>query len=308
MGEAWGIAGDRRMADNQLIEADLADAIQRHALSLQFQPQFDLQTGAGCGVEALARWTLASGKSVAPCVFIPIAERTGMIHPLGAWVLERACAAARSSCTRGAHPLTLSVNVSALQVNQDFDSIIRECVKNTGFPVKQLELEVTESALIKDMELTIECLNRWKELGVQIALDDFGSGHSSFNYLSRLPVDRLKVDQSLVHRIAVDRKSAIVLRSILELGAELAIDVLAEGVETEQQLQMLTDLGCPRAQGYLLGRPMPALQAQLTLRKPWGNRPTATSSSKAPGSCRRRCGVAAGSGSLKMERYSEGTA
>lgn len=288
MGEAWRFAGDRWMADSQLIEADLADAIQRHALSLQFQPQFDLQTGAGCGVEALVRWTLASGKTIAPSIFIPIAERTGMIHALGAWVLERACAAACNSCARGAHPLTLSVNVSALQVSEEFDSVIRECIKNTRFPAKQLELEITESALIEDMELTIECLNRWKELGVQIALDDFGTGHSSFNYLSRLPVDRLKVDQSLVHRLAVDKKSAIVLRSILELGVELGIDVLAEGVETELQLQMLTDLGCPRAQGYLLGRPMPATQAQVTLRKPWGNRPTPVLRDKriAVGECR----------------------
>src|SRR5580692_9095763 len=160
-------------ANGQLIEADLADAIQRRALSLKFQPQFDLRTGAGFGVEALARWTLASGKSVAPSVFIPIAERTGMIHALGAWVLEAACAAVCGCSARGAQLLTLSVNVSALQVNKDFCAVIRECIRHTGLPAKQLELEVTESALIGDTALTIECLNQWKELGVQIALDDF---------------------------------------------------------------------------------------------------------------------------------------
>jgi EAL domain-containing protein (putative c-di-GMP-specific phosphodiesterase class I) len=266
--------GQHWAANGQLIEADLAAAIQRHALSLKFQPQFDLRTGAGVGVEALARWTLPGGKSVAPSVFIPIAERTGMIHALGAWVLEAACAAVYACSAPGAQLLTLSVNVSALQVNKGFCSVIRECMRHTGFPAKQLELEITESALIGDTELTIECLEQWKELGVQIALDDFGSGYSSLNYLGRLPVDRLKVDQSLVHRMSVDKRSAIVLRSILSLGAELGIDVLAEGVETEQQLQMLTDLGCPRAQGYLLGHPMPARQAQITLSKPWGDRPS----------------------------------
>jgi EAL domain-containing protein (putative c-di-GMP-specific phosphodiesterase class I) len=265
--------GQRWAADSRSIEADLADAIQRHALSLRFQPQFDLRTGAGFGLEALARWTLAGGKSIAPSAFIPIAERTGMIHALGAWVLEAACAEVHGCSARGAQLQTLSVNVSALQVNKNFGSVIQECIKHTGFPAKQLELEITESALIGDIGLTIECLKQWKELGVQIALDDFGTGYSNLNYLGRLPVDRLKVDQSLVQRAPGDRKSAIVLRSILELCADLGIDVLAEGVETEQQLQMLTDLGCPRAQGYLLGRPMPARQAQVTLRKPWGNRP-----------------------------------
>jgi EAL domain-containing protein (putative c-di-GMP-specific phosphodiesterase class I) len=278
MGAARRIAFDTdcgapRAPNSQLIEADLADAIQRHALSVKFQPQFDLGSGTGFGVEALARWTLASGESIPPSVFIPIAERTGMIHALGAWVLEGACAAAYSSCARGAHPLVLSVNVSALQVNKDFYSVIRDCLNHTGFPAKQLEVEITESALIRDTELTIECLKQWKDLGIHIALDDFGTGYSSLSYLTRLPVDRLKVDQSLVQRMPADKKSAIVVRSILELAAELGIDVIAEGVETEQQLQMLIDLGCPRAQGYLLGRPMSAREAQVTLRKPWGNRP-----------------------------------
>jgi EAL domain-containing protein (putative c-di-GMP-specific phosphodiesterase class I) len=293
MGEPWRIAfntqyGEQSAAQAHLIGKALADAVQRHALSLQFQPQFDLRTGTGFGVEALARWTRSSGKSIMPSVFIPIAERTGIIHALGAWVLEAACAAVCGWRARGGQLLTLSVNVSALQVNKDFCSVIQDCVKHTGFPAKQLELEITESALVGDTELTIECLKQWKELGVQVALDDFGTGYSSFNYLSRLPVDRLKVDQSLVQRLPGDKKSAIVMRSIVALGAELGIDVVAEGVETEQQLQMLTDLGCPRAQGYLLGRPMPARQAQVTLRKPWGNRPAPVVRDKriAVGECR----------------------
>jgi EAL domain-containing protein (putative c-di-GMP-specific phosphodiesterase class I) len=123
------------------------------------------------------------------------------------------------------------------------------------------------------MGLTIEYLKQWKALGVRIAVDDFGSGYSNLNYLSRLPIDRLKLDQSLICQMTTNKKGAIVMRSMVSLGEELGLDVIAEGVETEQELRMLTDMGCPRAQGYLLGRPMPAKQAQVALQRPWGNRP-----------------------------------
>jgi EAL domain-containing protein (putative c-di-GMP-specific phosphodiesterase class I)/PAS domain-containing protein len=255
------------------LEMELADALQRHALSVQYQPQYDLKTGHGCGVEALARWVLSSGEIISPSVFIPVAERTGMIQDLGAWVLQSACEAAAEWCGRP-HPLaTLSVNVSALQIDRNFCSVIERNLKHYGFPAKQLELEITESALIANTDLAIEYLQEWKRLGVRIAVDDFGTGYSSLSYLSRLPVDRLKLDQSLVHMMTQSSKSVAVMRSIVSLGAELGIDVIAEGVETEQQFQMLTDLGCPSVQGYLLGRPMPAHQAQVVLRKTWGNRP-----------------------------------
>jgi EAL domain-containing protein (putative c-di-GMP-specific phosphodiesterase class I) len=164
------------------------------------------------------------------------------------------------------------VNVSALQIDEAFCAVVERTLKESGFPAKQLELEITESALLANTEATIDHLKEWKKLGVQIAVDDFGTGYSSLSYLSRLPVDRLKVDQSLVHMMTRDSKSAAVMRSIVSLGAELGIDVIAEGVETEQQFHMLVDLGCPRVQGYLLARPMPAHQAQVTLRKTWGNR------------------------------------
>ena len=250
----------------------LGDAMRRRALSLQFQPQFDLATGEGCGLEALARWKLASGASIAPSLFIPIAERTGMIHALGESVLQSACEAVQSCCSPGEALPTLSVNVSAVQINRDFASVIQAILERSGFPANKLVMEITESALMVETALTIAYLGEWKDLGVQIALDDFGTGYSSLTYLSNLPVDRLKVDQSLVQRIATDRKSAIVMRSILALGADLGLVVIAEGIETEQQLQMLMELGCPQAQGYLLGKPMSARQALITLERPWGNR------------------------------------
>ena len=260
--------------EHSRLDGSLSEALQRHALRIQFQPQFELHTGRGCGVEALARWTLSTGQIIAPSVFIPFAERAGMIHALGAWVLKSACETAYEWCGRDAQRTTLSVNVSALQINEEFCAVIRDTLKNSGFPAKHLELEITESALIGHADRTIECLNQWKQLGVQIAVDDFGTGYSSLNYLSRLPVDRLKLDQSLIQRMTVDAKSATVTRSIISLGAELGIGVIAEGVETEQQLRMLEDLGCPQVQGYLLGRPMPPKQAQVVLRKAWGNRPS----------------------------------
>jgi EAL domain-containing protein (putative c-di-GMP-specific phosphodiesterase class I) len=254
------------------IGAKLNDAVKRRALNVMYQPQFDLKTGRGCGIEALARWTLSSGDVIAPSVFIPIAEREGIIHALGAWMLKSACDTAYDWCGRDAQRTTLSVNVSALQIDEAFCSVIAKTLERSRFPARHLELELTESTLIANPETVIECLKQWKNLGIRIAMDDFGAGYSSLSYLSRLPVDTLKVDQSLIHRITLDEKSASVTRAIVSLGAELGIDVIAEGVETEEQLQMLTKLGCPRAQGYLLARPMPAKQAQVVLRRTWGDR------------------------------------
>ena len=253
---------------------ELGDAMQRHALSVHYQPQFDVKTGRGCGVEALARWVLCSGESIAPSVFIPVAERSGLIHALGAWMLNSACETAFAWCGREAQRTTLSVNVSALQIDEDFNAVLGRTLERSHFPAQQLELEITESALMANPDLTIGYLKQWKEMGVRIAMDDFGTGYSSLSYLSRLPVDCLKLDQSLIHRMTQDVMTAAVMRLIVSMGAELGIDVVAEGVETERQLQMLTDLKCPRVQGYLLGRPMPAKQAQIALRKTWGDRPT----------------------------------
>ena len=254
------------------LEPELAEALRLRMLRMDYQPQFDLGSGRGCGVEALARWVRSSGEAIAPSVFIRVAERSHLIHTLGEWVLHSACATASAWRIRAAQPTTLSVNVSALQIDEKFFGVIERTLEQTGFPAKQLELEITESALIANLALSIEHLKAWKRLGVRIAMDDFGTGHSSLSSLSRLPVDRLKLDRSLVQRMTQDRKGAAIMRLVVSLGAELDMEVIAEGVETEEQLQMLTDLGCPRAQGYLLGRPMTAELVQVALGKTWGNR------------------------------------
>jgi EAL domain-containing protein (putative c-di-GMP-specific phosphodiesterase class I) len=270
-------------ADGSL-ERDFGDALRRNALSIDYQPQYLLIGGQGCGVEALARWVLASGENVAPSLFIPIAERSGMIADLGTWVLKSACetaAAWRGRCEDS----SMAINVSALQIDDAFCDALARTLAQYRYPARLLELEITESALIANPDQTIEHLWEWKRIGVQIAIDDFGSGYSSLSRLATLPVDRLKLDHSLVAMLTADPKSAVVIRSILRLAQELDLQVTAEGVETEQQFQILADLGCSQGQGYLLGRPMPARQAQVVLRKQWGNRPMPHQVAPSRGDC-----------------------
>jgi EAL domain-containing protein (putative c-di-GMP-specific phosphodiesterase class I) len=271
--ERTHIRADGRLPDKPTFEIprELAAALDRQAISVHYQPQYEVATGRCCGVEALARWVLDSGKNVAPSTFIPAAEQFGMIHDLGRFILKKACETARPWCSPAAEALTLSVNVSALQIDAAFCRLIERVLKQFSFPAGQLELEITESALIVNPARTIGHLNEWKRLGVRIAIDDFGTGYSSLNYLTRLPVDRLKIDRSLVQRLTLDSKSVSILRLILALATELGFDVIAEGVETKQELRILADIGCPKVQGYLLGRPMPAPQAQIALTKTYGS-------------------------------------
>jgi EAL domain-containing protein (putative c-di-GMP-specific phosphodiesterase class I) len=255
------------------VEAGLDDALKRHAISVHYQPQFALQSGQGCGVEALARWNLASGKHVAPSIFIPVAERAGMIDTLGASVLRSACETAAEWRGRDAERLTVSVNVSTLQINGKFLGILAHILDTSGLQVQRLELEIEEAAVVANTQLTAQCLKQWKQLGVRVAVNHAGNNYSSLSYLSRLPIDRLKLDKSLIQNMTVDEKAMGVIHALISLGAALGVDVIAEGVETEAQFKMLIELGCLQAQGYLMARPMPAVQAQVALRKPWGNLP-----------------------------------
>jgi EAL domain-containing protein (putative c-di-GMP-specific phosphodiesterase class I) len=255
------------------VEAGLDDALKRHAIGVHYQPQFALQSGLGCGVEALARWNLASGKHVAPSIFIPVAERAGMIDTLGASVLRSACETAAAWRGRLSERLTVSVNVSTLQINRKFLGILAHILDTSGLQARRLELEIEEAAVVANTELTAQCLKQWKQLGVRVAVNHAGKNYSSLSYLSRLPVDRLKLDKALIQNMTVDDKAMGVIHALVSLGAALGVDVIAEGVETEPQFHMLLELGCLQAQGFLLARPMPAVQAQVALRKPWGNLP-----------------------------------
>jgi EAL domain-containing protein (putative c-di-GMP-specific phosphodiesterase class I) len=255
------------------LEVDLRRAIENDELTLYFQPQFDVADGHACGVEALARWFRSDGNVVEPRIFIPLAEKTQVIGALGAWALKQACQTVQAWGIRESESvLTLCVNVSAQQLKRTFAKGVQQVLKCTGFPPTQLELEITESALIGNANSTIQCLQQLKAMGIRIAIDDFGTGYSSLNYLSRLPVDRLKLDKSLVHNLTTRWKDVAIVRAVIELGKELGIEVIAEGVETEQQFQVLKTLGCLQVQGYLLARPTPQNKARDMIKRQWGGR------------------------------------
>ncbi len=265
---------ERRAQRRLRHEAALRNAIEHHELSLHYQPQFEVRGGHACGVEALARWFRADGKVIDPSLFIPLAEQTGLIGALGAWVLQEACATVAAWAVPGERLPTLCVNVSTRQIGPGFASILASALELTGFPAKRLELEITESVLIENADLALECLEQCKRLGVSIAVDDFGTGYSSLSYLSRLPVDRLKLDKSLIHSMTSKVKDAAIVRALISLGRELGFAVIAEGVETEHQFEMLKAMGCRQVQGYLLAVPVCAAEARELLTKRWGMRRT----------------------------------
>jgi diguanylate cyclase (GGDEF)-like protein/PAS domain S-box-containing protein len=264
----------RERAQRRLgLETGLRKALRNRELSLYYQPQYEVKTGRACGLEALARWFGSGREAIPPAVFIPVAEQAGLITELGTWVLQEACETVAAWTGRGEATPTLCINVSTHQICQEFSAVIARTVELSGFPAERLELEITESVLLANAELALECLAQWKRLGVRIAVDDFGTGYSSLSYLSRLPVDRLKVDKTLVHSMTSEPRDAAIVRTVVSLGKQLGFTVLAEGVETEQQLAMLKELGCQQVQGYLLAVPAPAKEARALLGRRWGARP-----------------------------------
>jgi diguanylate cyclase (GGDEF)-like protein len=248
------------------IEAGLRSALENGGLELYYQPQYDVQTHAMHGVEALMRWTLPNGKSVSPAQFIPVAEETGLIVPLGEWALRQACTTALEWRRAGGTPLTLGVNVSMAQLQGDFYTTVVKALESTGFPAGLLEFELTETTLVSDMDRARQICSRLKELGCRVAIDDFGTGYSSLAYLSRLPVDRLKIDRSFVHGMGTDRHSSTIVSAVISLGHSLGMDVLAEGVETEQELTSLAQMGCDQAQGFIFSRAVTAATIRATVK------------------------------------------
>lgn len=241
------------------LEKDMRRGLAENEFLLHYQVQVD-GSGTTVGVEALVRWNHPQHGMVPPGRFIPLAEETGLILPLGQWVLEAACAqlVAWSSDPRRAH-WSMAVNVSALQFAQaDFVSRVDTALHKTGANPRLLKLELTESMLVKDVEETIAKMNAIKSRGVSFSLDDFGTGYSSLTYLKRLPLTQLKIDQSFTRDILTDASDAVIARTVLALGHSLGLKVIAEGVETAQQRDFLAELGCDAFQGYYFGRPSPA--------------------------------------------------
>ena len=240
------------------MEAALRKGLQQGELRLFYQPQFDLD-GSLTGAEALLRWLPANQAPVPPVLFIPLAEDTGLIVPMGLWVLQTACAQLEAwAANPQTRDLQIAINVSARQFRQpDFVEQIRECLERSGAIPTLLKLELTESVVLENIEDVIDRMRQIKALGVSFSLDDFGTGFSSLSYLKRLPLDQVKIDQSFVRDITTDPNDDAIVRAILAMSRSLGIQVIAEGVETETQLNFLKGSGCTHFQGYLFGKPMP---------------------------------------------------
>ena len=238
--------------DRRTLENDLRRSINRHELRLVYQPQCQMQSGEIVGFEALVRWEHPTKGPIAPGVFIPLAEEAGLIGQIDRWVLEQACEEAAS----WKHPLNIAVNVSAVQLeNDDMPQLVLNTLVRTGLTPQRLELEITETALMRDMRRALNNLRRIKELGVRIAMDDFGTGYSSLANLRAFPFDKIKIDQSFVASVDSNQQSAAIVRAVVGLGAALGLPVIAEGVERVQELDFLRRENCAEAQGYLIGRP-----------------------------------------------------
>jgi diguanylate cyclase (GGDEF)-like protein/PAS domain S-box-containing protein len=238
--------------DRRILEHDLRQAVARNQMSLVYQPQSDIRNGAVVGFEALLRWTHPSRGAVSPGVFIPIAEEAGAILDIGEWVLRTACKEAAS----WTQPLTIAINVSAVQIyNENFARLVHEVLLETGLAPSRLELEITETALVRDLNRALMTLRQVKALGVRIAMDDFGTGYSSLSNLRAFPFDKIKIDGSFIKSVNANDQAATIVRAVLGLGRGLGLPVLAEGVETSAELDFLRDELCDEVQGYLLGRP-----------------------------------------------------
>ena len=252
------------------MEIALRNAIERGEFELHYQPLVSLETVSVVGIEALVRWRHPERGMMPPAEFIPLAEETGLILPLGRWVLEEACRQVRvwSDLYPSPVPLVMTVNLSARQFQQpDLCGQVAEVMAKTGIDPKQLCLEVTESAMMDDVESATLMLRRLKELGLCLAIDDFGTGYSSLSYLKRFPVDFVKIDKSFIADLGEGAVDSEIVRAVIRLAAAVGMRTVAEGVETEEQLRRLRNMGCPLVQGYYLARPQPADAIDVLLRK-----------------------------------------
>jgi len=254
-------AAEMNMASlaHMTMEKHLRKALERDELSLHYQPKVSLFTGLMTGMEALLRWRSPELGMVSPANFIPLAEETGLIEPIGEWVLRTACAQNKAWQDAGLPALRVATNLSVRQFRQtDISRVIRRTLEETGLEPGYLELEITESLVMQDSDRVLTILNEVKDMGIHLTMDDFGTGYSSLSYLNRLPFDKLKIDLSFVRDITSNPNSAAIAKTIIAMAHSLRLKVIAEGVETEGQLNYLLDLKCDEIQGYYFSRPIPA--------------------------------------------------
>ena len=245
---------DMELQARKSLEYELRHALERGEFTLNYQPLIDLKQQRVTAVEALLRWNHPERGMISPAVFIPMAEKCGLIAPISEWVLRTACTEALQWAD-----LRVAVNLSPVHFrSRELIETVRDTLKNTGLSADRLELEITESVLIKDTEAALDILNALKQIGVNIAMDDFGTGYSSLAYLNSFPFDKLKIDRSFITSLEDQEKSRAIVRSVLSLGESLGMTITAEGVETVKQVEFLMREGCQQIQGYFFGRPMPA--------------------------------------------------
>jgi EAL domain-containing protein (putative c-di-GMP-specific phosphodiesterase class I) len=248
-----------RAVERQSIEEGLRRALERREFALHYQPKIDLMTGAIAGAEALVRWMHPTRGLVSPAEFIPVAEDCGLILPIGAWVLREACGQARAWMDAGLPLASIAVNVSAIEFRHEgFLDGLSAILAETHLDPRSLELELTESVLMKHVASTATILQTLRERGVLVAVDDFGTGYSSLSYLRIFPLDVLKIDQSFVRQIAINDSDAAIVTAVINMARNLNLRVVAEGVETREELDFLRAHQCDEAQGYYFSKPIPA--------------------------------------------------
>ena len=239
----------------QILEADLASSVDNAELEIAYQPIMDLATNRVGGFEALLRWRHPKRGMLMPMEFIPLAEATGLIVPIGEWALQQACLEA----AKWPDQIMVAVNVSASEFRSEgLQKRVSAALLKAGLDSRRLELEITESVLLENSDANLTVLHHLRELGVKIALDDFGIGYSSLAYLRKFPFNRIKIDRSFVGNLEAEGESQVIVRAIANMGHALGIEITAEGVETQQQLDRIRSKGCSAAQGYLFSRPVPA--------------------------------------------------
>jgi diguanylate cyclase (GGDEF)-like protein len=256
---------DARAQARRLLELDLRAALQRGEFEVYYQPIRDVASDSVVAFEALVRWNHSLRGMIAPVNFIPLAEETGLIIPLGDWVLRQACLDAAG----WSEQVTVAVNLWPVQFrNPSLVSSVRTALQGSGLPASRLELEITESVLLQNSEATLAVLHELRSSGVRISLDDFGTGYSSLSYLRSFPFDKIKIDRSFVSELATREDSMAIVRAVTGLGKSLGIVTTAEGVETDAQLDLLRQEGCTQAQGYLFSPPRPAAEVERMLARP----------------------------------------
>ncbi|MGE3570825.1 MAG: PAS domain S-box protein [Burkholderiales bacterium] len=257
----------RTVAKVQL-SADLRRAIERREFTLHYQPKVALDTGRVRGLEALLRWNHPTRGMVSPAEFVPALEDSGLILPVGEWVVAEACAQIRQWELEGIEPVPIAVNLSAKQfLRRDLDRTITHALAAAGVPPRLLELEITESCLMHNPEEAVRLLNALRDAGLKISVDDFGTGYSSLAYLARFPLSALKIDRAFVRNVHSDASSSAIVRAVIDMANNLELQVVAEGVETEEQAEFLRSHGCHQGQGFLFSRPVPAAQLAARLRE-----------------------------------------